>query len=156
MSHRLNTILLSLFMLLRPVLWSQSDSLIQANEGLDDLERIIDSFVDPSDLQNYDKKAYEKVLEAFGHLELIDDLNKTIPNQSLLKVQKDLAKAIEFILLAIKEADSEPSPSESDTLQDLQNDLEKLNDLQDRQDELNQNGRSSCFRTEGISQLRSC
>ena len=66
MSHRLNTILLSLFMLLRPVLWSQSDSLIQANEGLDDLERIIDSFVDPSDLQNYDKKPTRKFWRHLG------------------------------------------------------------------------------------------
>jgi len=150
MNHKVIT--LSFILFAHSFLWAIRDP-ISAGELIRGLENIMDSSIaDPDDLQGYDQKAYNKITDALSALKSLDDLNQSLPENILSDVVGNTSRAIEFLRLAIQESESEPSPGDSDIMQQLQSDLEKLQDLQRRQDSLNEKmGQASASGQKGNS-----
>ena len=132
-------IILSFVLFAHTFLWGIRDP-ISAGELRRELEKIIDSCIpNPDDLEgNYTKRAYKKIEDTLSILKSLDDLNQSITENILSDIVGNIDAAIAFINLAILEPESESSSGDSDVMQQLQSDLEKLQDLQSRQDSLNE------------------
>ena len=95
--------------------------------------KIIRGFFGNAELQGYDQNASKEITDLYEQLNSGDD--QTISDPIILGKIK---QAIFYIELAIKDAEPKPDSGDSDMMQELQSDLEKLKDLQDRQDSLNE------------------